>query len=190
MTCPPRIGVLPLGVVPAMVSKVIAAHITAFFGLQAEVLASRPAPFFAFDPGRRQHDAGKILNTLEAQSFEDYAKVIAVVDVDLYVPVFTYVLGEARLGGRCALVSMFRLDENTPPDAEGRSRFLGRCAKVALHELGHLYHLTHCGNARCVMAMSGSPEDLDAVGCRLCRYCSLFLQEQIERMDDDNANLF
>jgi archaemetzincin len=182
MTCLPRIGVLPMGTVPKMVPKVIAAHVTAFFGLPAEVLISRPAPSFAFDPGRLQYDVGPILKAMEAQPFAGYAKIIAVVDVDLFVPVFTYVLGEARIGGRCALVSLFRLAENTHPGQEGQSRFFERCAKVALHELGHLFNLTHCSNSPCVMSLSGSPEDLDSVGWRLCRYCSLFLQESVVRM--------
>jgi archaemetzincin len=169
------IGILPLGDVPAIVPKVVAAHVSAIFNLAALPLASRPTPRLARDPERLQYDAGKILEDLEAGAFEGCGKIIAVVSVDLFVPVFTYVLGEARQGGRCALLSLFRL-ASTGGDRQG-PLFLERCAKVALHELGHLFNLTHCNDNRCLMSFAGSAEELDEKRMHLCRYCTLFLRE-------------
>jgi archaemetzincin len=169
------IGIVPMGDVPDMVPKVIAAHISAFYHLAAQPLASRPTPKFARDPGRLQYDAGKILENLETGAFEGCDKIIGVVSVDLFVPVFTYVLGEARQGGRCALLSLFRLS-CSGGDRQG-PLFLERCAKVGLHELGHLFNLTHCSDDRCLMSFAGSAEELDEKRVQLCRYCTLFLRQ-------------
>jgi archaemetzincin len=97
----PVIGILPLGDVLAIVPKVIAAHMTAIFGLAVRLLAGRPIPAHARDAVRLQHDAGKIIESLENGNFEGCGKIVAITGVDLFVPVFTHVLGEARQGGRC-----------------------------------------------------------------------------------------
>ena len=74
--------------------------------------------------------------------------------------VFSYVLGEARMGGRCALASLYRLKQS--PE---------RAAKVALHEFGHLMDIGHCHEKSCVMKFSKNIEQLDSVSTIFCKYC-------------------
>lgn len=176
-----KIGVVPMGHVPSMATKVIAAHVYAYFDLHADVLASLPVPMHALDSGRMQYDAGQVLNKLEKEKFKGYQKVIGVINGDLFVPIFTYVLGEARQGGRCALVSLFRLEEKTASGPVDPSQFLERCAKVALHELGHLFNLTHCDDPLCLMHISGDVRELDQRRLTLCRYCKLFFEQVLPR---------
>ena len=176
-----KVGVVPMGDVPVMAPKVIAAHVYAYFDLQADVLASRPVLRHTFDSGRMQYDAGQILTKLEKEIFKGYQKIIGVINGDLFVPVFSYVLGEARQGGRCALVSLFRLSENLARGPGEPSQFLERCAKVALHELGHLFDLTHCSDPLCLMHISGDARELDQRRLNLCRYCKLFLEQGLSR---------
>ncbi len=172
-----KIGVIPMGSVPVTVSKVIAAHVHAFLNLQADVLDCLPAPVHALDPQRMQYDAGRVLNQLEKEKFEGYRKVIGIINGDLFVPIFTYVLGEARQGGRCALISLFRLEEPGQPGCNEPSRFLERCAKVALHEIGHLFDLTHCNDPLCLMHISADARELDQRRLSLCRYCRRFFEQ-------------
>jgi archaemetzincin len=176
-----KVGVVPMGHVPVMATKVIATHVYAYFDLRADVLARLPVPMDAFDSGRMQYDAGQVLTGLEKVNFKGYQKIIGVMNGDLFVPIFEYVLGEARQGGRCALVSLFRLDEKMASGPIEPSHFLERCAKVALHELGHLFNLTHCSDPLCLMHISGDARELDQRRFNLCRYCMLFFRKGLSR---------
>jgi archaemetzincin len=170
-----RVGVIPLGEETRLAAKVIAAHIEGFMHLESRVLDPLPRPDFALDPQRLQYDAGRIIEYLEARPPGACEKVVGVTAVDLFVPVFSHVFGEARLAGRAALVSLHRLgqpeDGRRPPPA----RVLERAAKVALHELGHLFSLTHCSDPGCLMHFSGDVAGVDATALLFCRYCREFL---------------
>jgi archaemetzincin len=174
-----KICVVAMGRVPAVAPRVVAAHIHAFFGLPAEVLPGLPAPVYALDAGRMQFDAGKIIQRLEREAFPGCRKWIGVVEGDLFVPIFTYVLGEARQGGKCALVSLCRLAQKRGPGASPQPTVLERCAKVALHELGHLFGIVHCPDPLCVMHISGDVRELDQRRLALCRYCRRQLDQRL-----------
>ncbi|MBW1700983.1 MAG: archaemetzincin family Zn-dependent metalloprotease [Deltaproteobacteria bacterium] len=178
----PRIGVLPLGKVPEIVSKSIAAHILGYLDLDADILPALDDPSYAFDKRRLQYDAGAILKSLESEPFQDYIKVIGLLDVDIFVPIFTHVFGEAKQGGKCALVSLYRLRKNLDGTIASIPILLERTAKVALHESGHLLNLLHCMDERCVMHFSGTLEDLDNTPLYLCRYCSTYLRDALSRI--------
>lgn len=178
-----KIGVVPIGEVPAIVTKVIAAHFSAFLNLQADVLACLPPPFHALDRGRMQYDAGQVLSSLEKEKFDGYEKIIGVLTGDLFVPIFTYVMGEARQGGRCGLISLFRLEEKLPAGHLPPSQLLERCAKAALHELGHLFNLVHCSDPLCLMHICCDALELDQRRFSLCRYCRLFFENSLWRSE-------
>ena len=165
-----QVGVLPLGEVPALVLKVIAANITAYYKWPVSVLPMRPVPKSSFDNRRLKYDAGIIINTLDTGDFSDYAKIIGVMSQDIFVPIFNHVYGQAVQGGNLALISLFRLNRNTDGSLPPPSRCYERAAKVALHELGHLFSLFHC-DGNCVMHFSGVIDDLDNIPFYLCRDC-------------------
>ena len=173
-----RIGVIPIGDIPGIAPKVIAAHISGYLDLQAILLEPMKTPTYALDKSRLQYNVGTILQRLESRLFTSVDKVIGILDVDLFVPVFTHVFGEARQRGRVALVSLFRLREENPIDTTTDSAVaLERAAKVALHELCHLYDLTHCENRQCLMYFSGNLADLDQLPLNFCRYCSRYIRD-------------
>lgn len=174
-----RIGVIPIGDIPDIVPKVIAAHISGYLELQTTLLESMKNPSYALDRQRLQYDVGPILQHLESRLFTSVDKVVGILDVDLFVPVFTHVFGEARQGGRVALISIFRLRENSMDTINNSAITLERVAKVALHELCHLYDLTHCESSQCLMYFSGSLSDLDQSSFNLCRYCKQFFEDAV-----------
>lgn len=174
-----RIGVIPIGDIPDIAPKVIAAHISGYLDLQTTLLESMKNPSYALDRQRLQYDVGPILQHLESRLFTSVDKVIGILDVDLFVPVFTHVFGEARQGGRVALISIFRLRENSMDTISNSAIALERAAKVALHELCHLYDLTHCESSQCLMYFSGSLSDLDQSSFNLCRYCKQFFEDAV-----------
>ncbi len=177
-----RIGLVPIGEVSELTSKSIAAHILGYLDLDVDIIPSWEHPTYAHDRKRLQYDAGAILKAMESEPFHDQAKVIGVLDVDLFVPILTHVFGEAKQGGRCALVSVYRLKKNADGSTTPLPFLLERAAKVALHELGHLFDLHHCMDARCLMHFSGDLEDLDTTPLYFCRYCSVFLGDALQKL--------
>ncbi len=175
------INLVPVGAVPHIVPRVIAAHLSGYLDLEVEILPALKHPRYAYHQIRCQYDAGSIINCLAAIPMEQDSKIIGVLDLDLFVPLFTHCLGEAQQAGRCAVISLFRLrnyrqpsDPSTPPNV------LERAAKIALHELGHLFGLLHCDDHKCLMHFSSESEELDRLGFYFCRYCVQFISEAID----------
>jgi archaemetzincin len=94
-----------------------------------------------------------------------------VLEEDLFIPILTFVFGEAELGGSVAVMSYHRLQNELyglPPD---RDLLAARTAKEALHELGHAYGLVHCPDIDCVMHTSTDVEAVDLKGTDFCSTC-------------------
>jgi archaemetzincin len=125
---------------------------------------------FALDTGRSQYWSTAILERLVSASGPG-ERVLGVTPCDLYVPVLTFVFGEAQLAGNCAVVSTARLNEEFygMPRREELAR--ERLVKEAVHELGHTFGLRHCPDWRCVMASSHAVELLDVKEARFCLAC-------------------
>jgi archaemetzincin len=175
------IGVCALGNGVKLPVKVVAAHVSAYLKLTPKILPPLAHPAYAFSENRLQYDAGSILRALENNSFDNCMKVIAVLDVDLFIPIFTRVYGEARQNGKIALVSTFRLSEKNDGFSPGPAKILERTAKVALHELGHLFNLEHCPDTRCLMHYSGNLAELDDTPLDYCRYCATYFRDAFRR---------
>ena len=133
----------------------------------------RPETFdlsFALDEGRQQYYSTAIIQRLERKVDPD-ARVLGVTASDLYVPVLTFVFGEAQLDGNCAVVSTARLKEEFYGMPRRQDLLRKRLLKEAVHELGHTFGLRHCPDWRCVMTSSHAVERLDVKGAEFCRAC-------------------
>jgi len=124
-------------------------------------------PAFAFHPERDQYHSSAILEKLPAHD----AIVLAITDVDLYIPILTFVFGEAHVGGNAAVVSYHRLRQQFYGLPADDALTTDRLAKEAVHEVGHVLGLTHCDDYECVMAASHGVEWLDLKGTALCIAC-------------------
>jgi archaemetzincin len=173
------VGVVPLGDIPETTLPAIGDHINKCFGLTAHILPPLELPEDAFDERRLQYNAANIIDAFESLDFGNYEKVIAVLNQDLFIPIFTHVFGEARQGGKCGLVSLFRLAKNLDGSVPAENLIHERAAKVALHELGHLLDLLHCENNKCIMHFSGGIDEVDVMLMNLCEYCSIYLQDKL-----------
>jgi archaemetzincin len=126
-------------------------------------------PELAYDPSRGQYNSRILLAQLLRDERAD--RVLGVAGVDLFIPVLTFVFGEAQLDGRAAVVSTQRLDNalyGLPADPD---LLFERLVKEAVHELGHTFALLHCADGRCVMASSTYVEQIDLKGERFCDRC-------------------
>lgn len=147
----------------------LGAELGRVFQLEARVARAPLELSECFDPLRAQYDARRVLSVLADRAAAGF--VLGVTEADLFMPVFTFVLGEALLGGKAAVISTFRLrDERYGlPPSPGRLR--DRLLKEAVHELGHCHGLTHCMSSRCVMFAAAGVEEVDLKGRDLCARC-------------------
>ena len=136
-------------------------------------------PSFAFDTYRNQFNSSYIISALLDRFPAHSGKIIGITAVDLFVPVLTYVFGEAQLDGRIAVLSTYRLKEELYGlDPNPKLEYI-RLLKEANHELGHTFGLIHCHNPECVMRSSTSAEEVDVKGKFFCDECEQMMRETL-----------
>jgi len=128
-------------------------------------------PSFAFDFGRNQYNSTAVISAALERFRDASGKILCVTDVDLFVPVLTFVFGEAQLQGTVAVVSTFRLNETLYGLPENPRLLEERLIKESVHELGHTFGLIHCRDYNCVMHSSTSVEEIDVKGVEFCEAC-------------------
>jgi archaemetzincin len=148
----------------------LAVQLAPVFRTVCQVRPERLSVGFAHDRGRNQYHSTAILQAMQPL-LEPGARLLAVTSVDLYVPVLTFVFGEAQLSGRCAVVSLHRLREEFYGLPARDELMRDRLVKEAVHELGHTFGLRHCDDWRCVMTSSHGVERLDVKGADFCVLC-------------------
>jgi archaemetzincin len=163
----------PLEDQPLYLLDELAAELARIFRVSCHVETRGIDPSFAFEPARGQYYSTAILERLAASAPNDGSCILAITHLDLYVPVLTFVFGEAQLSGPAALCSTFRLREEFYGMAANEALLMQRLTKEAVHELGHTCGLRHCSDWRCAMASSHAVERLDLKEARLCQACWL-----------------
>jgi archaemetzincin len=113
----------------------------------------------------------KILNFLP----DSAEKIVGVTDVDIFIPILTFLFGEAQFEGRGALVSTFRLRNEFYGLRNDKRLLYTRTLKEVLHELGHTVGLVHCRDYECVMHSSTYVEDIDLKKSQFCSACRKML---------------
>jgi archaemetzincin len=149
------------------------------FGFQAETISLLQDVNFAYDLTRDQYHSTVILELLANTSPPQAIKVVAITNVDLFIPILTHVYGEAQLAGKACIVSTFRLQEGLSI-ANIEKEFEYRIVKEVLHELGHTFNLRHCNDKTCIMHYCRSIKDVDRKSDQLCRYCKILLEDELK----------
>jgi archaemetzincin len=130
----------------------------------------------AFDESRGQYRSGNLLTQLLEHCTASEEKWISIVDIDLFIPVLTFIFGEAQLDGRVAIVSTYRLSNEFYGLPDNHQLLLQRLEKEIIHELGHTFGLFHCRQFECVMHSSTYVEEIDLKHAQLCNACTEMLQ--------------
>jgi len=165
------VHLLPLGEVEPTILQAVAQGLETTLGVRCCALGTEPLPFFAYHDERGQYCATDILRWLLRSRASGDAKLLAVIQYDLFNPLFTFVFGESQLGGRLAVFSTFRLREEHRGLQPDPGRLQARAAKEAIHEVGHTFGHKHCRDPECVMRFSESVGHIDLKRADFCRSC-------------------
>lgn len=168
---PSKLRIVSLGNTPQNAEERAYSAIQSCFGLNCELLSPEPPPEFALDVLRDQCNSLEILDWLESRFPHPNQWIFGITNVDLAIPILTFVFGEARLGGRSAVISTFRLHEEFYGRPADTIVLLSRIEKEAIHEVGHMMGLTHCLDRNCVMYPSNSLSQTDVKSIKLCPDC-------------------
>ena len=129
-----------------------------------------------FDPARKQYDANRLLQLVHAEYATKGIKTMGLFRVDLFIPILTYIFGQAQYEGNAGIASVFRL-RNEQYGMQGNDQLLyERFRKVVIHELGHTFGLIHCHVPVCVMRPGTYVEDIDQKKHLFCNKCSAALE--------------
>jgi archaemetzincin len=126
----------------------------------------------AYNLSRGQCNSTAVLAELLRVFPRHHGKLLGITSVDLFIPVLTFVFGEAQLNDRASVASCCRLREEFYGMAPNEELFRERLLKEAVHELGHTFGLLHCGDYTCAMHSSTSVDDIDIKGVHLCARCA------------------
>lgn len=137
---------------------------------------SRVDPAVAWNPLRGQYDSSRLLVELKARYD---GEVVGATACDLFIPVLTFVFGEAEMPGRAALFSTHRLREEFYGLPGDPGLLESRALREMRHEMGHLHGLAHCPDWSCVMSSSHSVERVDNKGEGYCRDCTQRLEGSV-----------
>ncbi|MCU0241844.1 MAG: archaemetzincin [Vicinamibacteria bacterium] len=169
------LALAPLGAPPEIVMERVIAALVDAFALTVRSVASIMEPAEAYDERREQWAATEFLKVLLAGAPRDASWLLGVTERDLFVPVLSFVYGQAQLRGRAAVISLARLRPEYY-DLPADPALLGaRAEKEAVHEVGHLFGLVHCVDRRCPMSLSIGLQDLDFKSAEPCASCAALL---------------
>jgi len=166
------ISLLPIGRVDHALLEPLAESLTRSLRVACSIQPDGLEPEFAFNPLRRQYHSTEILKKILQKPAGEAAKVLGVTEMDLYIPVLTFVFGEAQLADGGAVVSTHRLRQEFYGLPTDRDLLHQRLLKEALHELGHTYGLRHCPDYSCVMSASNGVERIDLKQAEFCDNCA------------------
>ena len=167
-----------IGNVPANALEWIENTAAEWFPLPIRRLPSLSIPESAYDAKREQYQSVEIMKMLSQSAPRDASRVLGVTDVDLSIPMLSFLFGQAQFDGPIAVVSLCRLQQEfygLPPQ---ESLLRERTVKEVLHELGHTFGLVHCSEPACVMSLATHIELVDAKSEQYCARCGMRLVQR------------
>lgn len=176
---------MPVGAPDTRALEILKHRCEEELGWEIRITTPMAIPSIAFDPKRNQHEAIHILRGVIDTVPREATRVLAVADVDLFIPMLTFVFGQAQLKGKVALMSLARLRQEYYGLPANPPLLYKRTEKEAMHEIGHTFGLIHCTEKNCVMALSNSIQQVDGKMAEYCRSCAILLQDSVSSLDFD-----
>ena len=167
-----------IGSVPEKALEWIENAAAEWFPLPLRRLPPLSLPEAAYDRKRGQYQSVEIMKMLAQSAPPDATRVLGVTDVDLSIPMLTFLFGQANLDGPIAVVSLCRLHQEFYGLPENENLLRERAVKEVLHELGHTFGLAHCPDPKCAMSLATHIELVDGKEAQYCARCGAQLVER------------
>jgi archaemetzincin len=177
------IDLIAIGYVEENILLAVNAALWDTFGFEVRRVADMAIQDSAFDNQRRQYNSELILRTLYDTRPAQSLRILGITGGDLFIPMLSFVFGQAQLNGPVAIISFARLYQEFYHLPGNELLTLKRIIKEAIHEVGHTFGLTHCMNTACPMSLSTSITHLDSKGAELCDSCRIVLREHLNSID-------
>lgn len=174
-----------IGSVPEKALDWIEETTAEWFPLPISRLPPLAIPEGAYDAKRGQYQSLEMMKMLAQRTPCDASRVLGVTEVDLSIPMLSFLFGQAQFDGPIAVVSLCRLHQEfygLPPQ---ESLLRERTAKEVLHELGHTFGLVHCSDSTCAMSLSTHIELVDAKGEQYCARCGMQLVQRFTSREEN-----
>ena len=168
------VSLVPIGEVPRDHLELLAAGLSPLLHVACTIHTDSLDAASAFDALRGQCHSSEILRRLKKLPAAETWRLLGVTEADLFIPILTFVFGEAQLGpasAGAAVVSLHRLRQEFYGLPSDPALLADRLLKESLHELGHTLGLRHCLDYQCVMSSSHSVEHIDLKLAQFCRKC-------------------
>lgn len=158
-----------------------------YYGCETRRLPPLAAPPEAHDAHRGQHDATTLLRAALPLCPRDATRVLVVTEYDIFIPMLTFIFGQAQVNGPAAILSLARLRQEFYGLPALRELFLERALKEIVHELGHTFGLVHCADRTCAMSLSINVTNIDVKRSELCAACADTLTGRLRAMRAEAA---
>lgn len=178
------IAVAAAGAVEEQAMAQVENSLEGVFGVETYRMPPFPDPAYAYDPSRNQFSSTLVLREVLGRRPADASKMIVVTDVDMFIPMLSFVYGQAQLDGPVAVLSIARLRQEFYGLPTNQPLFLVRVRKEALHEMGHCFGLTHCRDPLCTMCLSTNIQQLDQKEARFCDGCAALVRGALAAAGD------
>jgi archaemetzincin len=167
-----EIDFLPLAGLAGPEADLLVAQTSVHLEVPCRLIEPPPGLEMPVIPGRDQVDADRLLSRIEALERRPGLALVGLTGRDLAIPIFTFVFGRARVGGRAAVVSLARLRPEHYGLPSDPALTVRRGVAEILHELGHVAGLGHCQDFQCLMHFSTDIEAADLRPLTCCESCA------------------
>jgi len=178
--------VIAIGSVPGQVLEWVESVAAEWCPWPIQRLPALELPEGAYDAKRGQYQSVEFMKAVARSTPRDAVRILGVTEVDLAIPMLTFVFGQAQLDGPVAVLSLCRLRQEFYGQREEEGLLRERVVKEVLHELGHTFGLTHCSEAKCVMSLATHIGLVDIKSERYCARCGEQLVRRFASPDGDS----
>ena len=172
---------MPIGNIPTGALAWIESITSEWFPLSVRRLPALRVPESAYDLKRMQYQSVEIMKMLAQCAPKDSSRILGITDVDLAIPMLSFLFGQAQFEGPVAIVSLCRLHQEFYGLPAQEDLLRERTVKEVLHELGHTFGLVHCSDPDCVMSLATHIELVDSKKEKYCVRCGMQLVQRFSR---------
>lgn len=153
-------------------------YLAKYFQLKTKILPTLPNTVFPKSAKRiRSNNQEQVLASYLLDSIlvkkkpKDAVVLMGITEKDLFPrPEWNYVFGLASYENGVGVTSMFRFYDGNLTEVNF-NKSLERLLKISSHEIGHMFGMSHCLNANCVMNGTNNLTETDSHFARACSLC-------------------